>query len=122
MATVTGYTSARMKEIEDSSVVDGAIVADELILTRFDGSTINAGNVKGDTGATGATGAQGDVSAAQLTAAIDALKATVYASVNHGANAAESRPTGYAGVIWFGSVQPVNATGVDLVVRTDEAL
>jgi len=33
--------------------------SDELILTLSDGSTINVGNVKGDTGATGATGPSG---------------------------------------------------------------
>ena len=47
MATVTGYTAARMKLIEDASVVDGEVVGDDLILTRYDESTINAGNVRG---------------------------------------------------------------------------
>jgi len=50
MAQVTVYTAARMKEIEDASVVDGEVVGDNLILTRFDNTTINAGNVRGAVG------------------------------------------------------------------------
>lgn len=53
MATVTGYTAARMKEIEDQAIVNGAVVINDLILTRYNGATINAGNVRGPTGATG---------------------------------------------------------------------
>lgn len=62
MATVTGYTAARMDAIEAASVVDGDVVGNNLILTKHDGSTINAGNVKGPTGATGATGPTGPAS------------------------------------------------------------
>lgn len=56
MATVTGYTAARMKEIEDSAIVDGDVVDGDLILTRFDGATINAGSVIGPTGPQGPVG------------------------------------------------------------------
>jgi hypothetical protein len=58
MATVTGYTAARMKAIEDTTVVDGEIVGDNLILARRDGVTINAGNVRGATGEPGISEAQ----------------------------------------------------------------
>jgi hypothetical protein len=53
MATVTVYTAARMKAIEDASVIDGEVVGDNLILTRFDESTIDAGNVRGPVGPVG---------------------------------------------------------------------
>lgn len=53
MATVTGFTAERMEAIEAASVVDGNIVGDDLVLTRFDGSTINAGDVRGPTGSPG---------------------------------------------------------------------
>lgn len=53
MATVTGLTSARMEEIEDAIIVDANVVVDNLILTRNDAATIDAGNVRGATGATG---------------------------------------------------------------------
>lgn len=56
MATVTGYTAARMQEIEDSAIVDGVIVGDNLILTRHDGATIDAGDVRGPQGDPGSTG------------------------------------------------------------------
>jgi microcystin-dependent protein len=56
MTTVTGFTAARMLEIEAASVVDGEIVGDDLILTKFDASTINAGDVRGPQGDTGAAG------------------------------------------------------------------
>jgi hypothetical protein len=59
---------------------------------------------------------------AYVDAAITALKAEVYVLVNHGSTASTSRPTGYAGVIWYGSVQPTNITGQDFVIRTDEAV
>lgn len=59
MATVTGFTAARMLEIENTTIVDGNIVGDDLILEQRDGTDINAGNVRGPTGLTGATGAQG---------------------------------------------------------------
>lgn len=53
MGSVTGYTAAKMEELADANVVDGDIVGDDLILTRRDGSTINAGNVRGPIGPTG---------------------------------------------------------------------
>ena len=122
MATVTVYTAERMKAIEDASIVSGAIVGNDLILTKFDETTINAGVVKGDKGDTGATGAPGEVSTADMNAAIAALKSSVYGAVNHGADENVARPTGFAGVIWFGTVQPLNMTNPDIVIRTDEAI
>lgn len=53
MATVTGLTAERMLEIEAASVVSGAVSGDELILTKHDGSTIDAGNVRGPQGPVG---------------------------------------------------------------------
>lgn len=55
MATVTGYTAARMQAIEDSAVVDGVVVGDNLILSRHDGSTIDAGSVRGPQGPIGSS-------------------------------------------------------------------
>lgn len=43
MATITGLTAERMLEIEGQSVVDGDVVGDHLILTKHDGSTVDAG-------------------------------------------------------------------------------
>lgn len=47
MATVTGLTAERMLEIEDNSIVGGEVVGGNLILTKHDGSTIDAGPVVG---------------------------------------------------------------------------
>lgn len=55
MATVTGLTAARMLAIEAASIVDGEVVGDDLILTKHNGTTINAGNVRGATGPAGTT-------------------------------------------------------------------
>lgn len=55
MATITGFTAARMLVIENASIVDGDIVGNDLILKRFDNTTINAGNVRGPTGSPGVT-------------------------------------------------------------------
>lgn len=62
MATVNGYTAERMKEIEDNTIVDADIVGNDLILTRFDGTTFNAGEVRGAPGPTGPTGPAGATS------------------------------------------------------------
>lgn len=59
MATVTGLTAARMLEIEASSVTDGEVVGDNLILARRDGTSIDAGNVRGPQGLPGINGTNG---------------------------------------------------------------
>lgn len=59
MATATGFTAARMLEIENSCIVDGEVVGDALILTQRDGTEINAGSVRGPQGMPGAAGAAG---------------------------------------------------------------
>ena len=61
MATVTGLTADRMIEIEGSSVIDGDIIGDHLILTKHDGSTIDAGAVTGPPGPAGPIGSDLDV-------------------------------------------------------------
>ncbi len=45
MATVTGLTAARMAVIEAASIVSGAVVGDDLILTKNSGATVNAGSL-----------------------------------------------------------------------------
>lgn len=46
MGSVTGLTAARMLAIEAACVVDGDVIGgNSLVLTRQDGSTINAGNI-----------------------------------------------------------------------------
>lgn len=59
MSTITGLTASRMLEIEAASIVDGEVVADNLILTRQDGTPIDAGNVRGPQGPAGPTGPAG---------------------------------------------------------------
>ena len=61
MATVTGLTADRMLEIEAESVIDGDVVDGELILTKHDGSTINAGSVVGPAGPEGPIGSDLEV-------------------------------------------------------------
>ena len=56
MATVTGLTASRMQEIEAASVVEGEVVAGNLILTKHDGTEINAGPVTGAQGPPGPPG------------------------------------------------------------------
>jgi hypothetical protein len=53
MPTVTGLTAAKMREIEDASIVDGNVVAGNLILIKHDGSQVNAGSVEGSQGPAG---------------------------------------------------------------------
>lgn len=56
MATVTSYTKDRLDELMDENIVDGAIVGDDLILEKRDGSTVNAGDVRGPAGTDAAPG------------------------------------------------------------------
>lgn len=57
MATITGLTAARMLSIEGQSVISGAIVGGHLILTKYDGTTVDAGALPpGPTGAPGPPG------------------------------------------------------------------
>ena len=59
MTTVTGLTAARMAEIEAAAIVDAEVVGDDLILTKHDSTTLNAGNVRGPQGLDGDPGADG---------------------------------------------------------------
>lgn len=56
MATITGFTSERMLEIEDGTIVDAEIIGGNLILTKHDGTTVNAGPVIGPAGPVGPAG------------------------------------------------------------------
>lgn len=56
MTTVTSLTADRMLAIEAASVVDGDVINGNLILTKHDGSQINAGPVTGPTGPPGPVG------------------------------------------------------------------
>lgn len=72
MATATLKTAAATQAILDNTVASAAVNGDgDLILTKHDGSTVNAGSVIGPAGPTGATG---EVSSAALAAAITASK------------------------------------------------
>lgn len=56
MATITGFTSARMLAMEADTIISGTVTGDNLILTKKGGGTVNAGNVRGATGAQGIQG------------------------------------------------------------------
>lgn len=59
MATITVLTAARMLAIEAKSVVSGLVdAAGHLILTKYDGSTVDAGYVKGPAGNNGTPGSK----------------------------------------------------------------
>lgn len=54
MTTVTGFTAPRMLAIEAATVVSGTVNGSgHLILTKNDGTTVDAGSVIGPTGPTG---------------------------------------------------------------------
>ena len=56
MTTVTSLTADRMLAIEAASVVDGDVIGGNLILTKHDGSQIDAGPVQGPAGPQGPIG------------------------------------------------------------------
>lgn len=58
MATVNGLTAEAMQEIVDQTIVDAEVDGSyHLILTKHDGSTVDAGNVRGPAGPTGPSSA-----------------------------------------------------------------
>lgn len=59
MATIISYTAERMLAIENGTVVSGEIVGNDLILTKYGGGTVNAGNVRGPEGPEGDAGDTG---------------------------------------------------------------
>lgn len=60
MATVRVFNAARMLAIEAASIVSGAVNGSgNLILTKHDGGTVDAGRVKGADGANGTNGTNG---------------------------------------------------------------
>jgi hypothetical protein len=68
--TVTVFTAGRMQEIEDTTIVDGDVVGDNLHLTTRAGTVIDAGNVRGPQGIQGPQGGPGDTAATANTWAI----------------------------------------------------
>jgi hypothetical protein len=50
MGTITGLTAAAMLAIKNGAMASAEVVGDNLIITKHDGTTINAGNVRGPTG------------------------------------------------------------------------
>lgn len=54
--TVTGFTAARTLEIEETAIVEGKIVGDNLVLTNRRGEDQVAGNVRGEKGPKGDPG------------------------------------------------------------------
>ena len=61
MATVNGYTAEHMDSLMAENIVDGSVSGDNLILEKRDGTTVNAGNVRGPAGTDGVDAAPGSV-------------------------------------------------------------
>lgn len=86
MAQVTGLTAARMQQIIDRQVASGAVdLSGNLIFTRENGSTFNAGSVKGNKGDPATYPISGFPSGASSTyvrlGTLDGLNATTGASM-----------------------------------------
>lgn len=56
MATITGFTAEFIQAVLDGTIEDANVVGDDLIFTRKDGTTFNAGTVRGPEGIQGLTG------------------------------------------------------------------
>lgn len=82
MATINGLTAETMQEIRDAVIVGATVDGDNLILLTYGGGEINAGSVRGPQGDEGPIG---QVSDAELAAAVAALNATISAAHAAGA-------------------------------------
>jgi hypothetical protein len=86
MGIATGFTADHMDAIQAANVVSASIDANgELFLTRFDGSIVDAGNVKGLQGLKGPLGNTGAVGAGSST---DAQVAALINTANSATQAA----------------------------------
>lgn len=56
MGTITGFTATRLLQLEADTVIGGHVAGDSLILEQHDGSTIDAGSVRGPQGIQGVPG------------------------------------------------------------------
>lgn len=81
---VTVFTAARMAAIEALAVVGAQVVGDNLVMTRKNGTTFVAGNVRGN---------PGTMTQAEMTAAIQALLATTGLPANVGSTASRGVAT-----------------------------
>lgn len=78
MTTITGLTADRMLEIEGQSIIDGTIdPSGHLILTKFDGTTIDAGPAVGPIGLQGPQGTPGVAGVSSIPGEIKAWPNTV---------------------------------------------
>lgn len=60
MGEVTGFTAERTQQIENQSIVIGEVVDDDLIFYRLNGTSFNAGEVRGPIGPAGPPGGLGE--------------------------------------------------------------
>ena len=131
-STVRVFTSARMLAIEAATIVSGAINGSgHLILTKHDGSTVDAGvavgpqGPSGSQGPAGATGAQGPAGATGPqgpagSSTIETLPAGTCVVVSYTSGNGPSRPTARTDIVvrWRGPNSPTNAISGDEWVST----
>jgi hypothetical protein len=125
MGTVTVFTAARTLAIEANAIINGAINGSgQLILSRNNGTTINAGQVVGPTGAKGDTGIQGAAGpagaqgpAGSVTWASMPAQLCVVVSYT---GTAPARPTSRTDIVvrWRGPDVPAGALAGDEFVST----
>jgi len=125
VATVTLFTAARMAAIEAKAVVSGVVnAAGNLILSRQDGTTIDAGLVKGANGAPGSKWHQGTGAPAGSLGVIgdwytNLTNYDIYEKTGASAWTARGNikggigPQGPVGVLWRGAWAPNTAYAVN---------
>ena len=118
MAEVTGFTKARMDDLDNDIINGASIVGEDLVLTKKGGASVNAGNVKGPTGPPGEAGTvtQTDITQAILDRQPGPWVNLTLATSWQDGFAGFSRPPSYrvendeirlGGVIeWTGATQP----------------
>lgn len=84
-------------------------------------SSTNASSFAGDVSVPDeayGSGWNGSTEVPTKNAVYDALNGNAIGYVNHGATAGTSRPSDFAVVLWYGSVEPTNATNNDIWIDT----
>lgn len=117
--TSISVTSGANFPTSDFTIVIGDASSREIVhIATRSGNTLTA-DQRGWQGSTAAAHSTGEaVVHTVLAHHITALGANGKGFVNHGSTAGTARPTGFASIEWYGSVQPTNAVAGDTWVDT----
>lgn len=116
MDNFQGLTKTRLEDVEADSLVSGLVVGNNLNMIRYDGSSIDAGVVVGNTGNPGSPGVDGWV-AAEIGAGVDLNQRTGAGSYTQSDDAEAAGGTNYP-VPYAGHLEVYRNAGPTQIYQT----